>query len=111
VNSNAGKRRGRTRIKELAKEQHSEWLKSHSEKMWADTRQRNAAIEKKLREKDDRDVGVNGGAGRGGSFGRLVVYVVLVTIALAVYRQFHHPDQQGPAKTASTAAPGLALAS
>jgi hypothetical protein len=30
---------------------------------------------------------------RGGGFGRSVVYVVLVIIALAAYRQFHDPDQ------------------
>jgi hypothetical protein len=40
----------------------------------------------------------------------LAGYVVLVIITLAVYRQFHHSDEQGPAKTESTAAPGLALA-
>ena len=48
---------------------------------------------------------------RSGSFGRLVVYVVLGIIALAGYRQFQNPDQQGSAKTASIEAPGLALAS
>jgi hypothetical protein len=46
-----------------AKDFHYEGLKSHSEKMWADTRATNAAIEKRLREKDNRDVAPNGGAG------------------------------------------------
>ena len=94
-----------------AKEHHFEWLKTQSAKMWADTARRNEAFEKGLREKGDRNVGGNEGVARGGGFGRLVAYGVLVIIALAVYRQFHYPDQQGPAKTASTAAPGLPLAS
>ncbi len=89
-----------------AKEHHYKWLKSDSEKMWAETAKRNAAFEKGLREKDYGNVGGSGGVARGGGFGRLLAYGVLVIIGLAVYRELHYPDEQRPSRTESTAASG-----
>jgi len=73
-----------------AKEFHHEWLRGQSAKQLADTRAANAAFEKRLRERTNRDVTSHGnGAERlavsGGSFGRIIKILFVLAALYGAY--------------------------